>query len=463
MEGTLTTFAGRWARAARTAVAGAVAMALSAGTALAQGLPIVRDAEIEALVRDYARPIFKAAGLPETGIQIVLVNDNSFNAFVAGRRMFINTGALLQSETPNEIIGVIAHEAGHIAGGHLERLRQQLERAQTIAILASLLGAGAVAAGAATGSSGAARAGAGIAMGAPEMVRRSLLEYQRSEEATADRSAITYLERTGQSAKGMLTTFKRFQTALSLSGTRVDPYQISHPLPRDRIANLETLAKSSKNFDRQDPPELQLRHDMMRAKIAVYTGGGQGASQRIARGGGLPARYADAHSTYLRGSPSAALAKADALIKEQPRNAYMHELRGDILMRANRPAEAAKAYQQAMQLDPSKSSIIQIAYGQALMSTGKADMVQQAVQQIEQGLRRDKENFIGYRYLAQAYGQLGDVADAELATAEGHFYSGEYQDAKIFAMRAQTKLKRGTPAWLRADDIIKYKPPGKKK
>ncbi|MER2633826.1 MAG: tetratricopeptide repeat protein, partial [Rhizobiaceae bacterium] len=247
------------------------------------------------------------------------------------------------------------------------------------------------------------------------------------------------------------------------SGTRVDPYQISHPLPRDRIANLETLAKSSKNFDRQDPPELQLRHDMMRAKIAVYTGGGQGASQRIARGGGLPARYADAHSTYLRGSPSAALAKADALIKEQPRNAYMHELRGDILMRANRPAEAAKAYQQAMQLDPSKSSIIQIAYGQALMSTGKADMVQQAVQQIEQGLRRDKENFIGYRYLAQAYGQLGDVADAELATAEGHFYSGEYQDAKIFAMRAQTKLKRGTPAWLRADDIIKYKPPGKKK
>ncbi|MER2635727.1 MAG: M48 family metalloprotease, partial [Rhizobiaceae bacterium] len=121
-------------------------MALSAGTALAQGVPIVRDAEIEALVRDYARPIFKAAGLPETGIQIVLVNDNSFNAFVAGRRMFINTGALLQSETPNEIIGVIAHEAGHIAGGHLERLRQQLERAQTIAILASLLGAGAVAA-----------------------------------------------------------------------------------------------------------------------------------------------------------------------------------------------------------------------------------------------------------------------------------------------------------------------------
>lgn len=459
------TFTGPLKRIARLIVSTALASAVSIGGALAQGVPIVRDAEIEALMRDYARPIFKAAGLPETGIQIVLVNDNSFNAFVAGRRMFINTGALLQSETPNEIIGVIAHEAGHIAGGHLERLRQQLERAQTMAILASLLGAGAVVAGAATGSNGAAQAGAGIALGGSEMVRRSLLEYQRSEEATADRSAITYLERTGQSAKGMLTTFQRFQNALSLSGTRVDPYQVSHPLPRDRIANMETLAKASKNFDKKDPPELQLRHDMMRAKIAVYTGGGQSASQRIFRAnpGGFAARYGDAHSTYLRGSPSSALTKTDALLKEQPRNAYIQELRGDILMRANRPAEAAKAYQQAMQLDPSKSSIIQIAYGQALMSTGKADSVQQAVQQIEQGLRRDKENFIGYRYLAQAYGQLGEVAEAELATAEGHFYSGDYQNSKIFAMRAQTKLKRGTPAWLRAEDIIKYKPPEKKR
>src|SRR5690606_27052178 len=170
---------------------------------------LVRDAEIEALVAEYARPILEAAGLSKSGIEIILVNDNSFNAFVTGRRIFINTGALLMAETPNEIIGVLAHEAGHIAGGHQQRLRDQLSRAQTMAVIAALLGAGAVAAGAATGTDGLAQSGAGIVSGGVEAARRSVLAYQRSEETTADRSAITYLERTGQSARGMLKTFER--------------------------------------------------------------------------------------------------------------------------------------------------------------------------------------------------------------------------------------------------------------
>ena len=264
--------------ALRSVAAGAMALVVApSGTERAfaqQGrVPIVRDAEIEALVREYARPVLKAAGLERSNIEIVLVNDRRFNAFVAGRRIFINTGALMQAETPNEIIGVLAHEAGHIAGGHQERLRQQLERAQTIAIVSSLLGVGAVAAGAAAGSGELAQAGAGIAAGGGELARRGLLGYQRTEEITADRSAITYLNATGQSAKGMLTTFQRFQNSLSLSGARVDPYQVSHPMPRERIQNLQTLAKSSPYFDKKDPPELQQRHDMMRAKIAVFTQG----------------------------------------------------------------------------------------------------------------------------------------------------------------------------------------------
>ncbi len=167
-----------------------------------RAVPIVRDAEIEALVRDYARPIFKAAGLSKSGIDIILVNDPRFNAFVAGRRMFINTGALLQAETPNEIIGVIAHEAGHIAGGHQDRLREQLARAQTMAVVASLLGIGAMVAGAPTDAGGLAQAGAGVAAGGAEAARRGLLGYQRSEEATADRSAIKYLEATGPVGQG---------------------------------------------------------------------------------------------------------------------------------------------------------------------------------------------------------------------------------------------------------------------
>jgi len=430
---------------------------------LAQSVSVVRDAEIEALVRDYARPIFKAAGLSKSGIDIILVNDSSFNAFVAGRRMFINTGALLQSETPNEIIGVIAHEAGHIAGGHQDRLREQLARAQTMAIVAGLLGAGAVAAGVATKSQGLATAGGGLALGGGEAARRSLLGYQRTEEATADRSAIRYLEATGQSAKGMLKTFHRFQNALSLSGAEVDPYQVSHPMPRDRIANLEQLAQSSRYFDVEDSPTLQQRHDMMRAKIAVYTQGQAGVSRLFRKNPkGIAAQYGDAMATYLLGNPRSALAKMDALIKQQPRNPYFQEMRGDILMKANRPKEAADAYAKAVKLDPVKSGILSISLGQAQIAEGNQASLERAVTNISGGLGRDRENSAGYRYLAQAYGQLGEIAEADLATAEGHFYSGNYKDARIFAARAQQRFKRGAPGWVRAQDIINYKQPKKK-
>lgn len=449
----------------------ATALTLSAGLALgstgmahAQKVPIVRDAEIEALVRDYAKPILKAAGLGNSGIDIVLVNDPGFNAFVAGRRIFINTGALMTAETPNEIIGVIAHESGHIAGGHQERLRDQLARAQTMAIVSALLGAGAMVAGAATDTSGLGAAGAGIMTGGSEVARRSLLGYQRSEEATADRSAITYLNATGQSAQGMLKTFQRFQSALSLSGARVDPYQVSHPMPRERIANLETLAHASPYFDKTDPEALQVRHDMMRVKIAVYTEGQAAASRLLRNGaGGLATRYGDAQATYLFGDLRSSLGKTDALIKSQPQNAYFHELRGDILMKSNKPAAAAESYAAAVRLDPARSGILPIQLGQAYLAMGTPDALKKAVTEVRRGLDRDRENAAGYRYLAQAYGMLGNVADAELATAEGHYYSGAYQDAKIFATRAQMKMQRGSPGWVRAQDIINYKQPGKKK
>lgn len=451
----------------RRLAVGLLALQFAAAPALTayaqqQRLPIVRDAEIEALVRDYARPILQAAGLGKSGIEIVLVNDPSFNAFVAGRRIFINTGALLMSETPNEIIGVLAHEAGHIAGGHQERLRQQLARAQTMAIVAALLGIGATVAGAAADLPGLAQTGGGIAAGGGEMARRGLLGYQRTEETTADRSALTYLERTGQSAKGMLKTFSRFQNALALSGSRVDPYTVSHPMPRDRIANLEPLAKASPYFDRQDSAELQLRHDMARAKIAAYTQG-QGSVARLLRNDprGPAALYGDAILTYLYGNPRAALEKAEALAKSQPESPYLHELRGDILMKANRPAEAAEAYARAVRLDPARSGMLRVAHGQALLATGKPESVKKAIAELKKGLDSDRENASGYRYLAQAYGQLGEVAEAELATAEGHYYSGNYQEAKIFAARAQTRLKRGSPGWIRAQDIINYKQPKK--
>lgn len=440
-------------------VAGAVTLSsILPATAQSSGVPIVRDAEIEALVTDYAAPILKAAGIKSGSVQIVLVNSSSFNAFVDGRRIFLNTGALSQSETPNEIIGVIAHETGHLAGGHQERLREQLRRARTMAVIGMLLGLGAGVAGAAAGSSAAAGAGSGIAMGSGELAMRSLLSYQRTEEITADRLAVNYLNATGQSTKGMLSTFERFANALSLTGTQIDQYRISHPLPRERIANLETLAKQSPNFDKVDAPALQLRHDLARAKIAAYTGG-TGALQRMFRKDprGLPARYGDAISTYLNGSARSALPKIDALIKEQPKNPYFHEIRGEMLLKANDPAGAAKAFQQAVNLDPRKSSLIRMSYGRALMLTGTPANMPIAIRELKAGVSREPEFSGGYGYLAQAYGQSGQMGLADLATADMHYYSGDLQQAKIFAIRSQKTFKKGSPDWLRAQDIINTK------
>jgi predicted Zn-dependent protease len=417
---------------------------------------IIRDAEIERLIRDYARPIIKAAGLGKGAVDIVLVNDPSFNAFVSGRRIFIHTGAIMTAETPGEIIGVIAHETGHMAGGHQFRLRQRAETAEKMAVLSTILGMGVTVAGAATKNDGLAGVGGGLAAGGVEAAGRSLLSYQRGEEMTADRSAIEYLNRTQQSSAGMLRTFKRFADALALSGARVDPYRISHPLPQERIANLQTLAQESPYFDKQDSPELQLRHDMARAKIAVYTIGGN-AIPRLFRKDprGIGARYGLALTAFLHGSPKAALAKTDALIKEMPGDPYLYELRGDTLIKLNKAADAALAYQRAMKLDPERSPLLQTGYGQALLLAGKAEA---AKRELSGAIARDKDNISAYQLLAQAYGQTGDVADAELATADMHYYSGDLQQAKIFAARAQRQFKTGSPAWLRAEDIIKYKP-----
>ncbi len=250
--------------------------------------------------------------------------------------------------------------------------------------------------------------------------------------------------------------------ALALSGAQVDPYQLSHPMPRERVQNLQTLAQASRYFDRRDPAELQLRHDLARAKIAAYTMG-QGAVQRLFRNDprGLPALYGDAIATYLHGNPAQSIAKIDALVSQYPNNPYFHELRGEALIRANRPADAVAAFERALRVDPNKSGLIQVGLGQALVAVGTPDALRRAVGELQAGLGRNREFASGYRYLAQAYGMMGNVPEAELATAEGYFHAGGFRDAKIFAMRAQQKLPTGSPGWLRAQDIVDFREPGR--
>ena len=418
-------------------------------------LPIVRDAEIEALVADYARPLLKAAGLSRSGIEIVLVNSDAFNAFVSGRRIYINTGAITATQTPNQLIGILAHEIGHLAGGHQQRLREQLERSQAIAVVASLLGAGIAAAGAAAGGGSAVSAGAGVMMGGGGIAQRNLLSYQRGEESTADRSALTYLEATGQSARGLVETFEILDRGNLFARSSGGNYTSSHPVPRDRIAALQRLAQESRFYDRADKPELAVRHNLARAKIVAYNDGAGAVRRMFARDPrSLAAYYGDAIATHLAGSPASALAKVDALLKAQPNNAFFYELRGDILVDAGRSQEAAAAYSKAAKLDKTGSGILKAEIGQALVTSGDPAKMEEAIRLIREGLSSDPDNSVAYRFLAMAYGRIGEVGRAELATAEGYWHGGAFRQAKIFAIRAQQKLQPGTPPWRAAQDII---------
>lgn len=429
--------------------------------ALAQSsrLPIVRDAEIEELLRDYAEPLFRAAGVRGDRIDIILVNNRSFNAFVSGSRIFFHTGAIVEAETPNEIIGVMAHEIGHIAGGHQNRLRQQLDRAQIISVVSSLVGLAAAAAAGATGNGAGVSAGAGLAAGGTEAARRGLLAYQRSEEAAADRAAVQYLNATGQSARGMLETFKRFDTRLALVRERVNPYRISHPLPRERILALEELATASPNFKKRDSAALQRRHDMARAKILAYSYG-QGAAEQFAREkSGVIADYARAINSFLYGNPRDAVTKIERLIASDRSNPFFHEILGEAQLLARNPNGAVDALSTAVRLSKGRYPTMLVALGQALVLKGDEASLRRAIGELEVATTIDPVNPRAYRHLAMAYGRLGDPGNAELATAEEKFHSAQYREARQFAARAQRRFRPNEPQWLRADDIKRFEPP----
>ncbi|MET3225434.1 putative Zn-dependent protease [Bradyrhizobium japonicum] len=452
---------------ALTAVVTAAAIALlplPAAQAQQKGPPVLRDTETEQLLREYTRPILRAAGLEKQNIQMVIINDGSFNGFVAdGRRIFVNYGAILQSETPNQIIGVLAHETGHLAGGHLSKLREQLASAQTQMIIAMLLGAGAIAAGSArggnAGNNGLANAGAAAIAGPQEMIRRTLLSYQRQQEENADRAGVKFLTATQQSPKGMYETFKRFTSESLFAARGADPYLQSHPMPAERVASLQEFASSSPYWDKKDDPALQLRHDMVRAKISAFMERPETVYRRYPQtNDSLPARYARAISTYLHGDLRSALAQVDALIQVQPNNPYFYEVRGQALLESGKPAEAIPALRKAVALS-SNSPLIEMLLGQALVGTDNKAYTDDAVRILRAAVAREPEAPLGYTQLAMAYGRKGDYAEADLASAQAAYLRGDNKTARELATRAKTRFAVGTPGWVKADDIVAAKPP----
>ena len=434
-------------------------LSINSEFAVAEQLYFVRDAETERLLKDYASPILGAAGFRDDSIQPILVNDKSFNAFVLdGKRIFVNLGVIMDAETPNEVIGVLAHETGHIAGNHLVRLRQVASNAQLLAVIGTVLGVTAIAIGGLSNPTDTAKSAAAIIGGSTNIAKRSILAYKRSEETAADRAAVTYLNKTKQSAKGLLEVFQRLKSNSRVSNNYTDPYILSHPLPSERISQLETIASSSKYFDATDSKNLQLRHDLVRAKLYGFTTKPSDITNYYpVKDNSVAANYARAVAKMRSGDIDGAIKAIDALINRQPKNPYFWELKGQALIEAGRAEQSITPFKQAMSLVP-EEGLLQIWYGYALVASEDNNNLNEAVRHLTQGLGKESNSSLGYRQLAIAKGRLGLMAEAELATAQGYMITGNYDGAKQFAYKAREKFEKGSRNWILADDIVTYEP-----
>jgi len=437
-------------------LAAAAAIVLASAPARAQGgLPVIRDAEIEQLLRDYAKPIFRVAGLSEQNIHVVVINDKSFNAFVMdAHHVFINAGALMDAKTPNQVIGVFAHETGHIVGGHLAKFRQELANAQTGAIVALLLGVGTMVAGAHSVDAG--NAGAALMQAPQAYIQHSLLAYRRAQEEYADRAGVRFLTMSGQSAQGMYDTFKRFADETMFASSAADRYALDHPMPQERMAELANLVHT-KYWDKKDPAPLQFRHDMMRAKLVGFMDRQDEVSRRYPlTDNSLPARYARAISTYRYGDMHQAIDEIDGLIRSSPGDPFFYELKGQALLESAHAREAIPPLQRAVALAPDPA-LIQIELAQAMIAANNAKLADAAIPLLHAALIKEPDSVDAYTQLAMAYGRKNDYANADLASAQAAFARGDNKLARELAARAQQRFAVGSPGWVRADDIVMYK------
>ncbi|HEX6093482.1 MAG TPA: M48 family metalloprotease, partial [Dongiaceae bacterium] len=339
-------------RAARRAIglvlAACLTLAPVADAAAQSRGGLIRDAEIEATLRAYADPIFAAAGLDTSAVQVHIINDKRINAFVSnGMQIFIHTGLLTEAKTPNEVIGVIAHETGHITGGHLARQKEELENRTIEAIIGLLAG---VAIGVASGS---AEAGVGTATLGQSIALRNLLQYTQAQEGAADQAAFGLLEATHQSPKGMVEFFRLLARQEALSAINQDPYMRTHPLTTSRVDTAEAALQRSPYADATDSPELMMRHQRMLAKFTGYL---EPLSRVMTmypeKDQSVPARYARAIAYFRASRTEEALATMDSLLAEAPNDPFFIEQKAQILYDRGRLAESLPLYQQALDLAP---------------------------------------------------------------------------------------------------------------
>lgn len=427
------------------ATAAGLAVLLVAGQASAQSM--IRDTEVEGIIREWVDPVFSAMGLNPADIEVLLVNDNDLNAFATrGRIMGVNTGLILRTRNPNELLGVMAHEAGHIKNRHTLRDGAQNAGKQPM-FMTMALGALAIAAGAP--DAGVALLGSSQYFGA-----LGALHYLQGQEGEADLTGARGLEAAGESGAGLVSFFDNFRSQEVFSDARRYPYFRSHPLSAQRIESLRRFVQEQPHYDHRDSPERLAQHALILAKIHAFMDQPTATLRDYpSTDTSLPARYARAIAWYRDGQTEKALTAVDALIAGDPDNPYFHELKGQILFEEARPAEAIAAHREAVRLKPD-APLLRINLAHALIETNDKANLDEAIVQLKHAVVAEKDNTLAWRLLAQAYASQGKEGEARLASAEYYFAAGDDKQATQFALRARSMLNPSSIEWRRAVDIV---------
>jgi predicted Zn-dependent protease len=431
---------------ARIAMILLLCFAVTAQPAAAQS--ILRDAETEALFREMSRPLIEAAGLRPDDVEIVLIQNPEPNAFVAGGQIvFIHSGTITASDNANEVQGVIAHELGHITGGHIIRIGEGYQSATTITLLSLLLGAAAIAAGAGDAGAGIMAAGQQAAMG-------KFLAYNRTQESSADQAGATFLSKAGISGRGSLAFFKKLQNMeFRLAIPQTDSYGRTHPLTGERMSILENVYRTDPAWDTPTDPALEAKFQRVKGKLAGYVDDPKRTLIRYPESDkSVPARYARAYAWHKSAYPQKAAAEVDALLAGHPKDPFFLELQGQILLESGRPDEALTPLRDAIRLAPNEP-LIASTFGHALISTDDESHYEEAKRVLRNAVVRDNSNPFAWYQLGIVYDREGDEARASLATAERYNLTGKPSLALANAELAMKGIPEGTPDWIRAQDI----------
>lgn len=415
-----------------------------------QGRPaisLIRDAEIEYYIRAMSKPIFEAAGLDDSAVRIILIQDPALNAFVAGgQNLFLNTGTLQAVSTPEQLMGVIAHETGHIAGGHLVRSTEALRNASVQQIIATVLGALAI-------LGGGGEAGAAVMMGGSQVAQRSFLQYSRTQESAADQAAISFLDRLHITSRGLgefLQLIERDQMRLR---SNQNPYVYTHPLTPERIAALETRVNQSPYVDSAADPKYVEMLARIQGKLRGFLDNPDNTLRAISSKSTFVAdRYARAVALYRKADLPQFITEIDAMLASYPNDPYLLELKGQGLLENGRVKESLEPYRLAVKNAPGEP-LIRVGLASAMIASEDPALTSQAIQDLEIATRDDPDNSMAWYQLAIAYGRRGDIGLAALASAERFLLTGKLDDAFQQAQRAEQLLPVGSPGALRAADV----------